>query len=64
MTKKDWENLRVGQTIYYGPNRIPRIIIEVTANKSVVMNMLHKSKSACPEVIYPKYERYKFFLDK
>jgi hypothetical protein len=64
MTKEEWLDLKAGQLIYFGPNKIPRIIKGVTPNKTIIMDAVNRTKLGCPETMYPKYERNKFFLTK
>lgn len=62
MTKEEWDKLKVGQTVYYGPKKIPRIIRFINLHKSITLDTIVKSRSGHPETIYPKNERQKFFL--
>lgn len=62
MTKEEWDNLKVGQTVYYGPNKVPRIIKFINLHKSITLDILSQSKLGGLETIYPKNERHKFFL--
>jgi hypothetical protein len=64
MNKKEWDSLKVGQIVYYGPKKIPRVIKDISLNKGIILDKLHKSRSDCPETICPKNERRKFFLTK
>ena len=62
MTKEEWNNLKIGQVVYYGPNKTPRVIKFINLHKSITLDTLVKTRLDHPETIYPKNERHKFFL--
>jgi hypothetical protein len=64
MTEKEWNSLKVGQTVYYGPKKTPRVIRFNNLHRSITLDILVKSKLDHPETIYPKNTRHLFFLTK
>jgi len=63
---KEWQKLKIGQTIYYGKHRTPRKILEKNDNsfhitvKKITKNTLFDKIHTCFNI----YDRYQFYLTK